>query len=167
MTQDLFEKVDNLPAEDPHAEEGAKVATTKPKKKDNRGRKKGSVIEAPLVSYTGPLTIFLQNEFKFPEGYDPLILDFKTFIDGLGASGVTFEHLFAEADKAFSEGKIEAEVSKIKQKLSSINSKNVLTFKTIKLICGLLGYEPVLNFQKKNVETLNLEEEEITLLETD
>lgn len=160
MSEDLFEKVDKLPQEDPLAQpaktKSKKSKTIKSGKKETRGRKKGYVIETPLVSYTGPLTIFLQNHFKFPEGYDPLILDFKVFIDSLGEAGVTFEDLFAEAEKAYADGQIEAEPSKIKQKFSSINSKNVLTYKTIELICGLLGYEPVLTFERKKINNLNI-----------
>ena len=123
-----------------------------------RGRKEGTVLETPLVSYTGPLQVFTVNGFKFPEGYSSTVLAFKEFIDRLGSDGVTFEYLFAEADKAFKAGVAEAEVSKIKQKFTAINSRNVLTLKSMELICGLLGYEPTISFVKKAVDPMNLEE---------
>lgn len=127
------------------------------KSKEKRGRKVGSSIEGQVVSYTGPLQVFTLNEFKFPEGYSPVILTFKEFIDKLGADGVTFEDLFTEAEKAYQEKGIqEAEVSKIKQKFAAINNKNTLTFKTIELIAGLLGYEPVISFKRTSVPTIEL-----------
>ena len=128
-----------------------------PKVKEKRGRKVGSSIEGQVVSYTGPLQVFTLNEFKFPEGYSPVILTFKEFIEKLGADGVTFEDLFTEAEKAYQEKGIqEAEVSKIKQKFAAINNKNTLTFKTIELIAGLLGYEPVISFKRTSVPTIEL-----------
>ncbi len=136
----------------------AKKETTEISKgKEKRGRKVGSSIEGQVVSYTGPLQVFTLNEFKFPEGYSPLILTFKEFIEKLGADGVTFEDLFTEAEKAYQEKGIqEAEVSKIKQKFAAINNKNTLTFKTIELIAGLLGYEPVVTFKRTSVPTIEL-----------
>ncbi len=136
----------------------AKKETTEISKgKEKRGRKVGSIIEGQVVSYTGPLQVFTLNEFKFPEGYSPIILTFKEFIEKLGSDGVTFEDLFTEAEKAYQERGIqEAEVSKIKQKFAAINNKNTLTFKTIELIAGLLGYEPVISFKRTSVPTIEL-----------
>ena len=150
-----------LPDEDPKVKEEPvvfkKETTESAKVKEKRGRKVGSSIEGQVVSYTGPLQVFTLNEFKFPEGYSPVILTFKEFIEKLGADGVTFEDLFTEAEKAYQEKGIqEAEVSKIKQKFAAINNKNTLTFKTIELIAGLLGYEPVISFKRTSVPTIEL-----------
>ena len=150
-----------LPVEDPKVKEEPvvfnKETTESDKVKEKRGRKVGSSIEGQVVSYTGPLQVFTLNEFKFPEGYSPVILTFKEFIEKLGADGVTFEDLFTEAEKAYQEKGIqEAEVSKIKQKFAAINNKNTLTFKTIELIAGLLGYEPVISFKRTSVPTIEL-----------
>ena len=150
-----------LPVEDPKVKEKPvvfkKETTESDKVKEKRGRKVGSSIEGQVVSYTGPLQVFTLNEFKFPEGYSPVILTFKEFIEKLGADGVTFEDLFTEAEKAYQEKGIqEAEVSKIKQKFAAINNKNTLTFKTIELIAGLLGYEPVISFKRTSVPTIEL-----------
>lgn len=150
-----------LPVEDPKVKEKPVVVKKETpestKVKEKRGRKVGSSIEGQVVSYTGPLQVFTLNEFKFPEGYSPVILTFKEFIEKLGADGVTFEDLFTEAEKAYQEKGIqEAEVSKIKQKFAAINNKNTLTFKTIELIAGLLGYEPVISFKRTSVPTIEL-----------
>ena len=150
-----------LPVEDPKVKEEQvvfkKETSESTKVKEKRGRKVGSSIEGQVVSYTGPLQVFTLNEFKFPEGYSPVILTFKEFIEKLGADGVTFEDLFTEAEKAYQEKGIqEAEVSKIKQKFAAINNKNTLTFKTIELIAGLLGYEPVISFKRTSVPTIEL-----------
>ena len=150
-----------LPVEDPKVKEKPvvfkKETSESTKVKEKRGRKVGSSIEGQVVSYTGPLQVFTLNEFKFPEGYSPVILTFKEFIEKLGADGVTFEDLFTEAEKAYQEKGIqEAEVSKIKQKFAAINNKNTLTFKTIELIAGLLGYEPVISFKRTSVPTIEL-----------
>lgn len=150
-----------LPVEDPVIKEKSvvvkKETSESSKGKEKRGRKVGSSIEGQVVSYTGPLQVFTLNEFKFPEGYSPVILTFKEFIEKLGADGVTFEDLFTEAEKAYQEKGIqEAEVSKIKQKFAAINNKNTLTFKTIELIAGLLGYEPVISFKRTSVPTIEL-----------
>lgn len=150
-----------LPVEDPVVKEKPvvvkKETSESTKVKEKRGRKVGSSIEGQVVSYTGPLQVFTLNEFKFPEGYSPVILTFKEFIEKLGADGVTFEDLFTEAEKAYQEKGIqEAEVSKIKQKFAAINNKNTLTFKTIELIAGLLGYEPVISFKRTSVPTIEL-----------
>ena len=150
-----------LPVEDPVVKEQPvavkKETSESPKGKEKRGRKVGSSVEGQVVSYTGPLQVFTLNEFKFPEGYSPVILTFKEFIEKLGADGVTFEDLFTEAEKAYQEKGIqEAEVSKIKQKFAAINNKNTLTFKTIELIAGLLGYEPVISFKRTSVPTIEL-----------
>lgn len=150
-----------LPVEDPKVKEESvvfkKETSESTKVKEKRGRKVGSSIEGQVVSYTGPLQVFTLNEFKFPEGYSPVILTFKEFIEKLGADGVTFEDLFTEAEKAYQEKGIqEAEVSKIKQKFAAINNKNTLTFKTIELIAGLLGYEPVISFKRTSVPTIEL-----------
>lgn len=122
-----------------------------------RGRKAGSIIETPLVSYTGRLQVFTLNEFKFPDGYDETILTFKEFLEQLGREGVTFEQLFEAADKAYQNGVLEAEVSKLKQKFAAINNRNTLTLKTIDLICSLLGYKTIISFERASVDTLNLE----------
>ena len=153
--------LEGLPVEDPVVKEQPVVVKKETpessKGKEKRGRKVGSSIEGQVVSYTGPLQVFTLNEFKFPEGYSPVILTFKEFIEKLGADGVTFEDLFTEAEKAYQEKGIqEAEVSKIKQKFAAINNKNTLTFKTIELIAGLLGYEPVISFKRTSVPTIEL-----------
>ena len=164
MEPDLDSLLEGLPEELPtpaqQPEKKLKVSAPAPVSDGEvkRGRKLGSTIEGEVVSYTGPLRVFTLNSFKFPEGYSPVILAFKDFLDKLGEDGVTFEYLFAEADKAYRErGVGEAEVSKIKQKFAAINNKNTLTLKTIELICGLLGYEPVISFNRTSVPTLDLD----------
>ena len=97
--------------------------------------------------YTGPITVFLENEYKFPDGYDPEILEFKEFIDELGRNGVTFETLFKNAeDYVDRTGNKEFEPDRIRHKFFQINSKNTLTLKWIKNIAGLLGYNVELHF---------------------
>ena len=154
--------LEGLPTEVVNATPYKKEAPKKkaPKKSDDqpetRGRKVGTTLDAPVVSYTGPLQVFTLNEFKFPEGYSPTILAFKEFLEQLGREGVTFEHLFAEAEKAYESGVSEAEVSKIKQKFAAINGKNTLTLKTMELIVGLLGYKVAISFERESVHTMNL-----------
>lgn len=160
---DLFEDLDSIDKEvEEFKKEKNKVSKTKKEKSNKKGKREGGYRN---MTYTGPLKVSTDCAYMFPDGYDEMILQFKEFIDGLGKQGYTFEDLFDSAHEAYMEGNSAAEIDKIKQKFHAMNKKNTLTYKTVELIAGLLGYNVSLNFSYytspiEKVETIKLEDKE-------
>jgi hypothetical protein len=115
-------------------------------------------VERSNSKLTGPLTLILDTEYKFDEGYSDEIIQFKEFLDGLGNVGMTFEEFFDLIEKKFGKDK----VGKTKNALYRMNVNNQCSMKMIREISSALGYSVTLKFDKDvNSETNSLFDNEV------